>query len=129
MTTAKRRFGDTGEELATRHLVRQGYHLLERGWRVGHLEVDIIAERFGEIVFVEVKTRRDEVFRTAREAVDHTKQRNLLAAAREYCLTKDLDQPVRFDIITVVGAAPPYRLEHIPDAFSATTYAHAEGRG
>ena len=43
--------GQIGEEEACRFLIRKGYTLLERNWRVGHLELDIIAECYGEIIF------------------------------------------------------------------------------
>lgn len=126
MKTVRRIYGDQGEEAAIRFLVREGYHLLERNWRVGHLEVDIIAEQFGTLVFVEVKTRSDEHWQTAAESVDHKKQGNILKAARAYSLIHDTHYPMRFDIITVVGNEPPYRITHFPDAFSAESYARVE---
>lgn len=61
--------GREGEDEALLYLTQKGYTLLARNWRIGHLEIDIVAEWFGEIVFVEVKTRRDEHFAPAAEAV------------------------------------------------------------
>lgn len=126
MTTVRRAYGDQGEEAAIRFLVREGYHLLERNWRIGHLEIDIIAEIHGLLVFVEVKTRSDGTNDDAAEAVNHTKQGHLLEAAREYTLLHHLDNPMRFDIITVVGVEPPFTVRHIPNAFSAASYANVE---
>ncbi len=110
--------GRRGEELACRYLARQDYRLLDRNWRCGHLEIDIIADDFGEVVFVEVKTRRDETLANAADAVTLEKKKHLLDAARAYLAQKQLDQPFRFDIITVVGERPPFRLTHIRNAFS-----------
>ena len=76
--------GRIGEDEACYYLAHEGYTLLDRNWRVGHLEVDIVAELFGEIIFVEVKTRSHEDAEQARLAVDLDKKRNLIAAAREY---------------------------------------------
>ena len=50
--------GREGEDEALLYLTQKGYTLLARNWRSGHLEIDIVAEWFGEIVFVEVKPRR-----------------------------------------------------------------------
>ena len=104
--------GQIGEEEACRFLIRKGYTLLERNWRVGHLELDIIAECYGEIIFVEVKTRSNEDFAPAITAVDDEKIKNLRLAARHYLDLNRLDQPIRFDIITVVGSQRPFTITH-----------------
>jgi putative endonuclease len=104
--------GQIGEEEACRFLIRKGYTLLERNWRVGHLELDIIAECFGEIIVVEVKTRSNEDFAPAHEAVDAEKMKNLRLAAGQYLSINGLDQPIRFDIITVVGTQRPFTVTH-----------------
>lgn len=67
--------GALGEEVAAHYLSQLEYRLLERNWRTGHLEVDIIADYYGEIVFVEVKTRSYEAEYTALEAVDKAKKK------------------------------------------------------
>lgn len=126
MKTAKQVLGYQGEEAAIRHLVRSGYHLLERNWRIGHLEVDIIAEQYGTLVFVEVKSRKKANPSEALEAVAHTKQGNLIEAAREFQLLHGLDNPVRFDIIAVTGTSNPPQITHVRDAFSAESYARVE---
>ncbi len=123
MTTTKRIFGTQGEDAALRYLVRRGYHLLERNWRIGHLEVDIIAEHYGIIVFVEVKTRHKTTAREAADAVDREKQANLLEAANAYVQIHQLEKPVRFDIIAVVGQASSFTIKHYEDAFTALSYA------
>lgn len=104
--------GQIGEEEACRYLIRKGYSLLERNWRIGHLEVDIIAEWYGEIIFVEVKTRSNEDFTSALSAVDEEKLQNLRLAAGHYLHIKNLDQPIRFDVITVVGTEKPFAITH-----------------
>ena len=111
--------GRLGEEEACRYLTHLDYRLLDRNWRCGHLEIDLVAEDFGEVVFVEVKTRRDESFADAADAVTLEKKRRLLLAAHAYLAQKQLDQPFRFDIITVVGSRPPFRLTHLQNAYSA----------
>ena len=109
--------GRIGEEEACRYLGHKGYKLLERNWVFGHLEVDIIAEWYGEVVFVEVKTRRNETFADAADAVNQQKKEYLIHAAKAYMCSQGEDRPFRFDIITVTGEGEPYKIEHIEDAF------------
>ena len=53
--------GRRGEEEAAGFLLGKGYSILERNWRYGHREIDIIAADRGMIVFVEVKYRRSRL--------------------------------------------------------------------
>lgn len=112
-------FGQRGEEIACRYLTHQDYHLLDRNWRAGHFEIDIIADYYGELVFIEVKARSREGAHTALEAVDEIKKRNLIAAAQAYIYSHHLDMPYRFDIITVIGTAEPYDVTHYVNAYTA----------
>jgi len=109
--------GRRGEEIAALYLSRLDYRLLDRNWRVGHWEVDLIADHFGEIVFVEVKMRSSEVLYSALEAVDEQKKLRLINAAKSYMDQHHLDAPIRFDIITVVGKASPYEVTHYVNAY------------
>lgn len=111
--------GQEGERQAMLYLMHKGYTLHDHNWRSGHLEIDIVAEWHGEIVFVEVKTRSNETFASAAEAVTMHKKRNLIAAARAYLAYHHLtDQPYSYDIITVVGTAPPFQITHLRHAYS-----------
>ena len=101
--------------------MHEGYTLHDINWRCGHLEIDIVAEWYGEIVFVEVKTRRDERFGAPEDAVDATKQAHLARAANAYLRLHRIDQPSRFDVIAVVGEQPPFRIRHTKHAFDAPT--------
>ena len=118
MTDLRKPLGREGELEAALYLMERGYSLRDRNWRSGHLELDLVAEYWGEIVFVEVKTRRDEQFQPAREGGSPRQVQNLHLAARDYLAQHGLlAQPYRFDLITVVGAAAPYRIDHYPAAF------------
>ena len=110
--------GRKGEEAACRYLAMNDYRLLSRNWQAGHHELDIVADDFGELVFVEVKTRTNENFASAESAVTFDKMDNLIAAARMYMAYYHLDQPCRFDIITVVGTEGNFTITHYKDAFS-----------
>ena len=112
--------GKWGEDKAAAFLVRQGYVILERDWRMGKRDLDIIAlsEDQDTLVFVEVKTRKEVELQLPEEAVDIHKMRNLAIAANAYVKSNQVEQNVRFDIISVVGSENNDCIEHIEDAFN-----------
>ena len=110
-----------GEQTAALHLIHQDYQILERNWRCRHLEIDIIAEYLGEIVFVEVKTRSGGDFREARAAVHYAKRRHIMDAAQVYLRQNRLDNIWRYDVITIIGNVAHYQLRHEQRAFDWRT--------
>lgn len=110
--------GKIGEETAAVYLEEQGYIILHRNWRKVHLEIDIIAAKDDELIFVEVKTRSDDAFQDPIEAVGRQKMRRLLRAADAYLKQMKNRVYIRFDIITLVGVPGNFKIEHYPDAFS-----------
>jgi putative endonuclease len=122
--------GISAENRAVQFLENKGFQILERNWRSGHKEVDIIAIDREDLVFVEVKFRRTLGNERLEEHFKKSKQLNLIRSARAYQEYKYLRQNVRFDIILVVGEPlnpenprdkidlGDSRIEHIKDAFS-----------
>ena len=104
--------GKQGETLACRYLTSKGYRLLARNWRSHHWELDIVADHYGEIVFVEVKTRTTEDFAPALSSITPEKQEFLRKAAGCYLREHGLDAPVRMDVIVVVGSEPNFEIRH-----------------
>ncbi len=110
--------GEYGEELATLHLIKQGYTILERNWFFGKNEVDIICQKEeGVLVVVEVKARNSDFFGDPQSFVSAGKQKAIVKVSNEYVLENDLDVEVRFDIIAVLKNSKQERLEHFEDAF------------
>lgn len=110
--------GKVGETAACQYLLERDYHILERNWRCHPLEVDLIADDWGELVFVEVKTRSDDRWEDPAAAIDRYKQESLSLAAIAYIRRNQLGNiPFRFDIITLVGSEPPFRIRHYVNAF------------
>ena len=97
------RTGVWGEELAAAYLREKGYIILERDWHSVHRDIDIIAQDGDTIVFVEVKTRRNRDFGDPLQAINHEKRHHLLMAMNHYIKYRKIDNPYRFDIITIVG--------------------------
>ena len=99
---ARQALGRTGERMAGEALVRQGYSILERNFRCQYGEVDLVAEHEGELVFVEVKTRRGMAYGRPEEAVTFRKQQKILEVASYYLDVHDCSQRSwRIDVVAV----------------------------
>ena len=84
MSEGRQRIGRRGEELAKRHLERSGYSILETNYRANGGEIDLVAEKDGALVFVEVRTRTGHTAGSPEESVTPLKRSHLVAAAQEY---------------------------------------------
>ena len=113
--------GKWGEDEAALYYEDKGYEILERDWKVGKRDIDLIAltEDKDTLVFVEVKTRQNSDLQEPEEAVDVKKMRNLAIAANAYVKLHGLDMDVRFDIISVIGKCSCVEsIECFEDAFN-----------
>jgi putative endonuclease len=97
-----------GEDAAVAYLERIGMTIEARNWRCASGEIDIVARDDGELVFIEVKTRRTERTGTPDEAVTPAKQRRVARVADAYLRAEsvDPDSPVRFDAVAIRVLAP-----------------------
>jgi putative endonuclease len=109
--------GIAGEHLACTHLKEKGYNVLEKNWRAGRYEIDIIAEKNNVVCFVEVKTRENRYAGDPALAVTRAKQKHVIKAADVYVKENDVSHDLRFDIIAVVMNRKEVSIEHIEDAF------------
>lgn len=109
--------GKKGEAIALEYLVSNGYRIRANNWRFGHKELDIVAEKNGTLVIVEVKTRWTDYWEEPKESVRRKKQKTMIEAAEAYVQKYNLDMDVQFDIISIVLNKGQNELEHIPDAF------------
>jgi len=111
--------GSYGEEIAASYLKKQGYRILEQNYRKRYGEIDIIAEDGEDIVFVEVKTRKSDLFGSPFEAVDTRKQHRMSRVALAYLHSRKMsDRSARFDVVAVmVRAGMSLSVEVIRNAF------------
>jgi putative endonuclease len=115
---AHNELGIWGEQCAEEYLRRKGYVILERDWKSGHRDLDIIALDGAVLVFVEVKTRRNRMFTDPETAVDYRKIRNIKLAANHYIKYRRYDGDCRFDIVSVIGQNGQLEeIDHIEEAF------------
>lgn len=116
--------GRWGEELAARFLESKGWTVLDRNWRLGRHEIDLVACREDVLAFVEVKTRSGPRFGHPLEAITARKRREIERVARGWLgrhppVGGGLRQrTVRFDAVAVVGRedGEPV-IEHVEDAW------------
>lgn len=110
-------FGTLGEDIAADYLRRKGYVLLDRNWRSGHKEIDIVARQDDTLVFVEVKARTNVMYGNPEDAVTKRKMHLLVLAADAYLRCNALDCEVRFDVITITGTTKKPYIRHYEHAF------------
>lgn len=113
--------GRKGEDLTCSYLENLGHMILERNWRSGHLEIDVISANADGIHFVEVKARRRNIQAPPQENVDYRKQKRLTAAALKY-LNSAKGKPYgnvecSFDVMAVTFEGDQAHVEWIPNAY------------
>lgn len=115
-----RNLGRWGEDAAARHLERAGCRVLDRNWRAGRLEIDLVVRDGPVIAFVEVKTRRPGPQHPA-DAVDWRKRAHLRKAATAWIATHPTSaREYRFDVVSVlVGADGRGSVRHDRGAFTS----------
>lgn len=98
----KQELGRFGENQAVSFLENQNCEIIARNFSCNQGEIDIIAKDKEELVFFEVKTRNNELFGKAVDAVDNFKQKHIWEAAKYYLyLNNQMNAFVRFDVIEV----------------------------
>jgi putative endonuclease len=110
--------GKWGESIAAKFLEEKGYHIVARDWKDNHKDIDIVAIDTDTLVFVEVKTRRNDYFLQPEQAVNGKKIKNITLAANKFVKMHQIDLQIRFDIISIVGTDESNcKINHIEDAF------------
>ncbi|MEM9325932.1 MAG: YraN family protein [Bacteroidota bacterium] len=107
--------GKAGEDLAVSWLVERGHEILERNYRIGRLEVDIITLVDNQLlVFTEVKWRKRDHFGSPEEFASEEQQARIIQAAEEYIHGINWSGDIRFDIISIQSDG---EIQHFKDAF------------
>ncbi len=108
--------GKWGEDIAVAFLEKKGYEIIERDWKSGHHDLDIVAKEGSTLVVVEVKTRRNRLFGNPEEAIDYKKRQSLQSAINHYVKSHHATRNLRFDIISIVGTiGSEPEIDHITD--------------
>lgn len=124
MLTERQNLGIRGERIAARWLESKGWSILDRRFRNGHRDLDLVACRaddHGEgrlVAFVEVRTRLSSDFGTPAETVGWKKQRELARSARAWVASnRRSGDSYRFDVLGIVLGGGRVRVQYVPDAF------------
>ena len=101
--TAKKR-GDIGEVIAIKYLQKNGYTICDTNFKFGRFwEVDIICQKDGQTIFIEVKYRSSESFGHPVEAVSRTKLHKCLKTVQYYCKKHSVSfEHISFDVIAIM---------------------------
>ena len=120
--TARGRLGRRAERDAARLLKRDGYAILEHGFRCREGEIDLVAFKEGVVAFVEVRSRAEPSALDPLETVTRAKRGRLVRAAHRYAALHGLwreEVGMRFDVVAL-RYGPDGSLagaQHIQDAF------------
>lgn len=110
-------FGKEGEKLALEYLQRLNYTIIERNYRSGRMEIDVIAVNDKEVIFVEVKTRTADIWCMPEKSVTLQKQKNIIKTAHVYIVKNQINLDARFDIVSIIKNSKTLSVNHIPYAF------------
>src|ERR1044071_1284828 len=103
MSAARQAFGELGERIAERWLRQRGWRVVQRRFRNGHRDIDLVVERDGMVVFVEVKARKGAEFGGPVQAVNWRKRRELKRSAMVWIDRHGREaESYRFDVIGVL---------------------------
>jgi putative endonuclease len=112
--------GIQGEEIACDYLAKKGYTIIDRNWRSGHTEIDIIARDGATLVFCEVKTSLSPRFGSATGWVTQRKTGRVARTALAYIATKRIvNCPFRFDVVAIDVRDGKVAINHMVNAFDA----------
>ena len=94
--------GRKGEEIAKEYLEKKGYKIIERNYKTKYAEIDLVARRKNELVFVEVRTKTGEDLGSPEETINKKKLKKLLGNAVAYVARTKWKNSYRIDAICIV---------------------------
>src|SRR5688572_33498980 len=114
MSVARQAFGELGERIAERWLRRRGWRVVQRRFRSGHRDIDLVIEQGGVVAFVEVKARRGPEFGGLLRAVNWRKRKELERSAKVWVVRYGRDaEQYRFDVVGVLLDGAVVRVLHV----------------
>ncbi len=118
----RQELGKKGEDVALEHLLQMGLKLVERNWRCGHKELDLIMEDEGFVRIVEVRTREYPSIMEPFESITAQKRNKVIAAAKGYMAQKGRflhgGKEVVFDVVSVLFNGEFFEIKYLKEAFA-----------
>lgn len=111
--------GKIGEKKIQDFLTKRGFVILDKNYRFGKKEIDIIAlSPENDLVFVEVKYRKTNFDENPAFSVNKKKQNNIISAADHYIRTNDVQfRGIRFDIAVIINPGHTIELNYMENAY------------
>ena len=111
--------GALGENSVVKHLKKNKYKIVDRNYVSRFGEIDIIAKNKEFLLFVEVKTRKENSLVSGICAVDSIKQQKIILTAQDYISKNETDLQPRFDVAEVIYTQNGEKLQinYIENAF------------
>ncbi len=94
--------GKLGEDIAENYLKKKGYKIIARNYRNKYGEIDLVVQDKSSLVFVEVRTRRNERFGSPEESINSKKKRKMFKNTKAYIAFHNFKEKYRMDVICVV---------------------------
>ena len=117
------KIGKMGEDAVCKYLIAKGHSILERNWRSGHREIDIISLAGDGIHFVEVKSLTAPARFRPEQKVGLAKQKLVASAAQSYLHKKDNSflwgKEAWLDVAAVIFDKGQTRISYFPAAYTA----------
>lgn len=110
----KKDIGNLGENIAKKYLENMEYRIITTNFRCKQGEIDIIAVDGEEVVFVEVKTRKNMNYGYAIDSIDYKKKSHIYKASKYFVYKYKLEKfCIRFDIVEIYLKENKYILNHL----------------
>jgi len=93
--------GKKGEELAADWLTDNGFVILQRNWRYGRYEVDIIASQANILHIIEVKCRRSSSYGRPEESISRKKFQHVMQGAAGFLVKYPHQQRIQYDVMAI----------------------------
>jgi putative endonuclease len=114
----QQQLGIFGEKIAEKYVTEKGYLILNRNFRFGKNEIDLVTEFSGKLIVIEVKTRQTAEIGEPWRSVTRAKQRQIIRVANFYIHEFNVHLETQFDVISIVHNSFRTNIEHIESAFT-----------
>ncbi len=125
MSSPASEIGRRGEDAVCEYLLASGHSILERNWRKGHLEVDIISLAEDGVHFVEVKSRVAPAAADPADSVRSAKRKNITRAALAYMAQAGEgigEMEIWLDVAGVIFDGSLLTIDYMPGAYIPMYY-------
>jgi len=113
----RQKTGKFGEEKALLFLIEKNYKIIDTNWRYQKCEIDIIASKNKELIFIEVKTRTNSII-PQENLISIAQQKRITYAADFYIKKNKIDLIIRFDLIFVEKDLKSFKFTHFKEIFT-----------